>query len=88
MAVVISTTTPNTTTTDNNSGSSYLKNNINNSHSLDDEYLKTLGQFDKLQKDLDQIKDAFSKLKNYEHDADGPSGPIKKLKCCLDDISR
>ncbi|XP_023910007.1 disease resistance RPP13-like protein 4 [Quercus suber] len=81
----------NTTTTDNNSGSSYLNNNINNSHSLDDEYLITLSQFDKLQKDLDQIKDAFSKLKNFELDADGPggpSGPIKKLKCCLDDISK
>ncbi|XP_050283923.1 disease resistance RPP13-like protein 4 [Quercus robur] len=79
----------NTTTTDNNSGSSYL-NNINNSHLLD-EYRITRSQFDKLQKDLYQIKDAFSKLKNFEHDADGPggpSGPIKKLKCCLDDISR
>nr|POE73974.1 hypothetical protein CFP56_56659 [Quercus suber] len=76
----------NTTTTDNNSGSSY-PNNIN-SHSLDNE---TRCQFYKLQKDLNQIKDAFSKLKNFEHSTDGPggpSGPIKKLKCCLDDISK
>ena len=74
-------TKTNTPTTDNNSGSSYP----NNSHSLDNE---TRDQFDKLQKNLDQIKVAFSKLKNFEHSADGAGGPIKKLKCCLDDISK
>ncbi|KAF3956389.1 hypothetical protein CMV_018478 [Castanea mollissima] len=63
------------------SGSSNLNNNY--SHSLNDEYLFTYRQFDKLHRDLNQIKEDFQKLNKFEHDA---GGPIKKLECSLDDI--
>ena len=42
-------------------------------------------QFDKLQRDLNQIEEAFRKLKNFEHDA-GES--IKNIEFCVDDISK
>ncbi|KAF3973510.1 hypothetical protein CMV_003074 [Castanea mollissima] len=79
-------------TTDNNSGSNDLNNDntiitattTDNGHSLNEECLVTHRQFDKLQRDLNQIKEAFRKLKNFEHDA---GEPIKNLECCLDDIS-
>ena len=74
-------TTITAATTDNNSGSSYL----NNGHSFNEECLVTHRQFDKLQRDLNQIKEAFRRLKNFEHDA---GVPIKNLECCLDDISK
>nr|XP_023884087.1 uncharacterized protein LOC111996352 [Quercus suber]XP_023909986.1 uncharacterized protein LOC112021665 [Quercus suber] len=74
-------TTITTATADNNSGSSYL----NNGHSFNEECLVTHRQFDELQRDLNQIKEAFRKLKNFEHDA---GEPIKNLECCLDDISK
>lgn len=85
-------------TTDNNSGSNYLNNDNNtmaatttaatttdNGHSLNEECLVTHRQFDKLHRDLNQIKEAFRKLKNFEHDA-GES--IKNIEFCLDDISK
>nr|POF18858.1 hypothetical protein CFP56_25508 [Quercus suber] len=80
-------------TTDNNSGSNDLNNDnttiaattTDNGHSLIEECLVTHGQFDKLQRDLYQIKEAFRKLKNFEHDA-GES--IKNIEFCLDDISK
>ena len=79
-------------TTDKNSGSNDLNNDnttiaattTDNGHSLNEECLVTHRQFDKLQRDLDQIKEAFGKLKNFEHDA-GES--IKNIEFCLDDIS-
>ena len=67
-------------TTYNNRGSNDLKNG----HSFNEECLVTHRQFDKLQRDLNQIKEAFHKLKNFEHNA---GEPIKNLECCLTDIS-
>ena len=80
-------------TTDNNSGSNDLnKDNTSvaatttdSGHSLNEECLVTHRQFDKLHRDLNQIKEAFRKLKNVEHDA-GES--IKNIEFCLDDISK
>ena len=69
------------TTIDNNSGTNDLKNG----HSFHEECLVTHRQFDKLQRDLNQIKEAFHKLKNFGHDA---GEPIKNLKSYLDDITR
>ena len=51
-----------------------------NGHSLNEECLVTHGQFDKLQRDLNQIKEAFRKLKNFEHDAVNQS---RKLNAAL-----
>ena len=80
-------------TTDKYSGSNDLNNDntsiatatTDNVHSLNEECLVTHRQFDKLQRDLNQIKEAFLKLKNFEHDA-GES--IKNIEFCLDHISK
>nr|POE91798.1 hypothetical protein CFP56_64208 [Quercus suber] len=67
---------PQSSSSNNNSGSNDLNNDnttiaaaaTDNGHSLNEECLVTHNQFDKLQRDLNQIKEAFRKLKNFEHD--------------------
>ena len=76
---------PQSSSSKENSGSSNPNNNNINRDSLNEECLVTRRQFDKLQRDLNQIKENFSKLKNFENAA---GEPIKNLECCLDDISK
>ena len=75
---------PQCSSSNNTTGKSGSSNLNNNSHSLNDEYLFTLGNLiSYIYKDHNQIKEDFQKLSKFEHDA---GGPIKKLECSLDDV--